>query len=70
LGAKRAFALMFSVLNADTYDVVINHIQGRVQMKMNPIDLYELIEVEELEEKSAPSADASFIDIGVETTRY
>lgn len=29
---------------------------------MNPIDLYELVEVEELEEKSAPSAEASFLD--------
>jgi hypothetical protein len=31
-------------------------------MKMNPIDLSELTEVEELEEKSVPSADASFLD--------
>jgi hypothetical protein len=31
-------------------------------MEMNPTDLQELTEVEELEEKSAPSADASFMD--------
>ncbi len=33
-------------------------------MKNNPIDLYELAEVEELEEKSAPSAAADFLDHG------
>jgi hypothetical protein len=33
-------------------------------MKQNPIDLYELVEVEELEEKSAPSAAADFLDQG------
>jgi hypothetical protein len=37
-------------------------------MKTNPIDLSEFTEVEELEEKSAPAAEASFVDIPVQTT--
>ncbi len=33
-------------------------------MKLSPIDWNELIDVEELEEKSAPAAQASFLDGG------
>jgi hypothetical protein len=38
-------------------------IEREALMKMNPIDFSELIEVEELEEKSAPSADTTFVDL-------
>ena len=53
---------MFSALNADRDDVVIDRHSWEGYMKMNPIDLSELTEVEELEEKSVPSADACFLD--------
>jgi len=38
-------------------------------MKKNPIDLCELVQVEELEEKTAPSAAADFLDQGPYSSR-
>jgi len=42
-------------MNADTNDIAENRPSGEAWMKTNPIDMNELLQVEELEERSAPA---------------